>query len=288
MDYQEALIDDGNAKMYDYGRTEIVRSNQQRMVMKNAMKQLGPGGAFMHNQVPRNGSNPPNRRPMRMQSLPPNSQTMMDPMQSMRRNYSLPLDHEMGMGGFDMSLESMMFMDAMMDGSIPAQSYFPRRFPIPGSMARGNRGMNRQFNAGMRLRNNLPSMNLRMDMPNGNMQYEDMPAQTDSRIERDLGSVSSSSNANETSATAPPANESSDSVQAKRKERAPSTTSFPTKLYKILCDPKYQECIGWLPHGRAWRVLKPKTFEEEVIPKYFRSDRYASFMRQVGAACYRF
>lgn len=67
----------------------------------------------------------------------------------------------------------------------------------------------------------------------------------------------------------------------KKKERAPSSTSFPVKLYKILCDPKYHDVVTWLPHGRAWRVLKPKSFEQDVIPKFFRSDRYASFMRQV-------
>jgi HSF-type DNA-binding len=74
----------------------------------------------------------------------------------------------------------------------------------------------------------------------------------------------------------------------KRKERAPSSTSFPTKLYKILADPQYEEYIAWLPHGRAWRVLKPKALEEEVIPKFFRSDRYASFMRQVRLGPERF
>ena len=68
----------------------------------------------------------------------------------------------------------------------------------------------------------------------------------------------------------------------KRKSRRPSTTSFPTKLYKILAEPKYQEYIAWLPHGRAWRVLKPKALEDDIIPKYFRSDRLASFMRQVN------
>ena len=70
-------------------------------------------------------------------------------------------------------------------------------------------------------------------------------------------------------------------IQTKRKGRAPSSSSFPTKLYKILCDPTYSEYVAWLPHGRAWRILKPKAFEEDVIPKFFRSDRYASFMRQV-------
>jgi len=70
-------------------------------------------------------------------------------------------------------------------------------------------------------------------------------------------------------------------MQSKRKERAPLATSFPVKLYKILSNPKFSDIIAWLPHGRAWRILKPKTFEEEVIPVFFRSDRYASFMRQV-------
>ena len=68
----------------------------------------------------------------------------------------------------------------------------------------------------------------------------------------------------------------------KRKSRRPSTTSFPTKLYKILAEPAYHEYIAWLPHGRAWRVLKPKGLEDDIIPKYFRSDRLASFMRQVN------
>jgi HSF-type DNA-binding len=71
-------------------------------------------------------------------------------------------------------------------------------------------------------------------------------------------------------------------TSGKRKSRRPSTTSFPTKLYKILSEPKYQEYIAWLPHGRAWRVLKPKALEDDIIPKYFRSDRLASFMRQVN------
>ncbi len=59
---------------------------------------------------------------------------------------------------------------------------------------------------------------------------------------------------------------------------------FPVKLHYILSNAKYQDCIAWLPHGRAWRVLKPKAFERRVIPKFFRSAKYASFMRQVMLA----
>lgn len=58
--------------------------------------------------------------------------------------------------------------------------------------------------------------------------------------------------------------------------------SFPMKLHKILSDPENAEFITWLPHGRSWRVLKPKALEDTVIPKYFRHAKYASFMRQVN------
>ena len=57
--------------------------------------------------------------------------------------------------------------------------------------------------------------------------------------------------------------------------------SFPVKLHRILSNPDFREVITWLPHGRSWRVLKPKLFEEGVIPLYFRHAKYASFMRQV-------
>jgi len=57
---------------------------------------------------------------------------------------------------------------------------------------------------------------------------------------------------------------------------------FPVKLHKILSNPEYADIISWLPHGRSWRVLKPKTYEEKIIPKYFRHAKYASFMRQVN------
>ncbi len=56
---------------------------------------------------------------------------------------------------------------------------------------------------------------------------------------------------------------------------------FPVKLHEILSNPGYSEYISWLPHGRSWRVLKPKAFEEKIIPLFFRHTKYASFMRQV-------
>jgi len=72
------------------------------------------------------------------------------------------------------------------------------------------------------------------------------------------------------------------------KELIPSSAAskpnatFPSKLHEILSSPEFQDLITWLPHGRAFRVLKSKDFEERIIPKFFRSSKYASFMRQVN------
>ena len=44
----------------------------------------------------------------------------------------------------------------------------------------------------------------------------------------------------------------------------------------------FEDIISWLPHGRSFRVLQPKAFEERVIPLFFRHGRYASFARQVN------
>jgi len=62
----------------------------------------------------------------------------------------------------------------------------------------------------------------------------------------------------------------------------PKEQPFPVKLHRILSNPEYSDIVSWLPHGRSWRVLRSKDFEEKVIPLYFRHSKYASFMRQVS------
>lgn len=42
-----------------------------------------------------------------------------------------------------------------------------------------------------------------------------------------------------------------------------------------------------LPHGRSWRINNPKSFEERVIPVFFRHGRYTSFARQVNGWGFR-
>lgn len=63
--------------------------------------------------------------------------------------------------------------------------------------------------------------------------------------------------------------------------------TFPVKLHMILSNPEYQDIISWLPHGRSWRILQQKAFEDRVIPLYFRHGRYSSFARQVNGWGFR-
>ena len=59
--------------------------------------------------------------------------------------------------------------------------------------------------------------------------------------------------------------------------------TFPVKLHMILSYPACNEYLRWCDHGRAWIITKPKDFEADVLPKFFRSAKLASFMRQVSA-----
>mmetsp|Transcript_1053 Transcript_1053/g.1327 ORF Transcript_1053/g.1327 Transcript_1053/m.1327 type:complete len:360 (+) Transcript_1053:66-1145(+) len=55
--------------------------------------------------------------------------------------------------------------------------------------------------------------------------------------------------------------------------------SFSEKLHDILSIEEYQPYIGWMVHGRSFRVHIPKVFEEQICSKYFGHSRYSSFLR---------
>jgi hypothetical protein len=58
--------------------------------------------------------------------------------------------------------------------------------------------------------------------------------------------------------------------------------TFPVKLHMLLSYPACRDYLRWSSHGRAWIITKPKEFEAHVLPKFFRSVKMASFMRQVS------
>jgi len=85
----------------------------------------------------------------------------------------------------------------------------------------------------------------------------------------------------------PPENEISTQYHEAKESttrRGPSPAStFPAKLHAILSCLDLHHIITWMPHGCAWRILKPKLFAETVMPKYFtHQSKYSSFTRQVN------
>lgn len=69
--------------------------------------------------------------------------------------------------------------------------------------------------------------------------------------------------------------------------KAANCANFPMKLHEILSREEFSSIIAWAPHGRSWRVLKPKTFESKVLPQFFRHGKYNSFTRQVNGWGFR-
>jgi hypothetical protein len=73
---------------------------------------------------------------------------------------------------------------------------------------------------------------------------------------------------------------------------APITSSghhinFPVKMHAILSNPKLQHILAWDAHGRSFRIILPRQFEEYVLPRYFEHSKMCSFLRQVNGWGFR-
>ena len=58
--------------------------------------------------------------------------------------------------------------------------------------------------------------------------------------------------------------------------------TFSEKVHSILSNPDYEPWISWMPHGRAFKVHVPVSFENGVLPTYFGHKRYSSFLRDLN------
>jgi hypothetical protein len=69
-------------------------------------------------------------------------------------------------------------------------------------------------------------------------------------------------------------------------KRRGASVFFPEILYRLLEDADRDGTsiiVGWLPHGRGFRVHNKKRFEQEVLPKYFLGQtKWSSFSRQLN------
>lgn len=61
-----------------------------------------------------------------------------------------------------------------------------------------------------------------------------------------------------------------------------SVPAFLLKTYEILEDNKCSDIISWNKDGTAFIVKKVNEFSEEILPKYFKHNNFASFVRQLN------
>jgi HSF-type DNA-binding len=63
--------------------------------------------------------------------------------------------------------------------------------------------------------------------------------------------------------------------------------NFPAKMHAILSRSDLHEIISWQPHGRSFKVHRPRLFEANVISTYFEHSKFSSFIRQANGWGFR-
>ena len=71
-------------------------------------------------------------------------------------------------------------------------------------------------------------------------------------------------------------------VKSKAKKKpANKDHLFPGKLYDLLCDPDSEGIIGWMDHGRSWKILDRERLGA-MLERYFKHDHVESFIRSAN------
>lgn len=60
-----------------------------------------------------------------------------------------------------------------------------------------------------------------------------------------------------------------------------------SEMHAILTNPDLAGVVAWAPHGRSWRILRPRDFEIRILPKYFEHSKFSSFVRQANGWGFR-
>ncbi|KAK3512050.1 hypothetical protein QTP70_028656 [Hemibagrus guttatus] len=63
--------------------------------------------------------------------------------------------------------------------------------------------------------------------------------------------------------------------------------AFLTKLWTLVDDPETDPLICWSPSGNSFHVFDQGRFSKEVLPKYFKHNNMASFVRQLNMYGFR-
>merc|ERR1719223_2680720 len=70
----------------------------------------------------------------------------------------------------------------------------------------------------------------------------------------------------------------------------PQKRLFQVKMYLALEKLRtygFEEAISWMPHGRAFKILDKKKFQEQILGPYLNMREYPSFVRQCNLYGFR-
>ena len=59
-------------------------------------------------------------------------------------------------------------------------------------------------------------------------------------------------------------------------------TTFLQKTFEMISDTTYSDTVCWSQDGKSFLIKNSKAFSEEVLPKYFKHNNLASFVRQLN------
>lgn len=76
-------------------------------------------------------------------------------------------------------------------------------------------------------------------------------------------------------------------MQQQRDSSSIRSQKLPAKLNAMLSTPEFEHIVGWMPHGRAWKVHSTHLFVQHVMPRFFEYSNYNSFIRLVNAWGFR-
>uniref|UniRef100_A0A8D2KS27 Heat shock transcription factor 4 n=1 Tax=Varanus komodoensis TaxID=61221 RepID=A0A8D2KS27_VARKO len=68
---------------------------------------------------------------------------------------------------------------------------------------------------------------------------------------------------------------------------ASTVPAFLTKLWTLVEDPETNHLICWSVNGTSFHVFDQGRFAKEVLPKYFKHNNMASFVRQLNMYGFR-
>merc|ERR1712232_687353 len=70
----------------------------------------------------------------------------------------------------------------------------------------------------------------------------------------------------------------------------PGTDTFPFKLYRMIMQAEEdgnESVVCFVPDGKAFTINKPRSFVNDVMPKFFTTSRMSSFQRQLNLYGFR-